>query len=181
MKPRHPQSASAPPVALAVALAATLASGLALADSATALRDTEMRSEPQASAGVVAKLPAKSPVDINQRKGAWAGVKNAEGQDGWVRLLNLRTGSSDGKSAGGGNQLAAAFLTGSSGNDVSTGVKGLSPEKLRNAAPADSEVALLDSLAVDGNDARQFAAAASLDARQVDYIKEDRRSRRRSR
>ncbi|WP_374605003.1 SH3 domain-containing protein [Arenimonas sp.] len=166
---------------LALALAATLASGLAFAESATTLRATEMRSEPLGSAEVVAKLGAKAPVDITGRKGAWAGIKNAEGLDGWVRVLNLRTGTSDGKSAGGGNQLAAAFLTGSSGNTVSTGVKGLSPEKLRNAGSAPSEVEMLDGLAVQPDDARRFAGAASLEAHQVDYLKSDRRSRRKQR
>ncbi len=170
-----------PTPTLALALAATLASGLAFAESATTLRATEMRVEPLGSAEVVAKLGNKAPVDITQRKGAWAGVKNAEGQDGWVRVLNLRTGTSDGKSAGGGNQLAAAFLTGSSGNTVSTGVKGLSPDKLRNAGSAHSEVEMLDELAVPADDARLFATSAQLAAHQVDYLKSDRRSRRKQR
>tara|TARA_R110002020_G_scaffold21373_15_gene72371 strand:+ start:1696 stop:2229 length:534 start_codon:yes stop_codon:yes gene_type:complete len=169
------------PTTLALALAATLASGLAFAESATTLRATEMLSEPLGSAEVVAKLGAKAPVDITGRKGAWAGVKNAEGLDGWVRVLNLRTGTSDGKAAGGGNQLAAAFLTGSSGNTVSTGVKGLSPEKLRNAGSAPSEVEMLDQLAASPDDARLFAMSASLEAHQVDYLKSDRRSRRKQR
>lgn len=178
---RTRRSDPTPRLALALALAATLASGLAFAETATTLRATEMRSEPLGSADVVAKLGAKAPVDITGRKGAWAGVKNAEGLDGWVRVLNLRTGTSDGKSAGGGNQLAAAFLTGSSGNTVSTGVKGLSPDKLRNAGSAPSEVAMLDQLAVGPDDARSFATSASLEAHQVDYLKSDRRSRRKQR
>lgn len=166
---------------LALALTATLASSLAFAESATTLRAIEMHSEPLGSADVVAKLGAKAPVDITQRQGAWAGVKNAEGLDGWVRILNLRTGTSDGKAKGGGNQLAAAFLTGSSGNTVSTGVKGLSPEKLRNAGQAPAEVDWLDQLAVPADDARQFAASGSLASQQVDYLKEERRSRRKQR
>lgn len=169
------------PMPLAWMLAATLASGLAFAESATTLRAVDMHSEPLGSAEVVAKLGAKAPVDITQRQGAWAGVKNAEGLDGWVRILNLRTGTSDGKSAGGGNQLAAAFLTGSSGNTVSTGVKGLSPDKLRNAGQAPGEVEWLEQLAVQPNDARQFAASGQLASQQVDYLKEERRSRRRQR
>ena len=170
-----------PTPTLALALAAALASGLAFAESATTLRATEMRSEPLGSAEVVAKLGDKAPVDITQRKGAWAGVKNSDGLDGWVRVLNLRTGTSDGKSAGGGNQLAAAFLTGSSGNTVSTGVKGLSPEKLRNAGEAPGEVEFLDQLAASPEDARLFAMSASLETHQVDYLKSDRRSRRKQR
>lgn len=178
MNPRRKTPSPGAWTPLALALAAVLASGLAAAESATTLRATEMLSEPMGSAEVVAKLGAKATVDLTERKGAWAGVKNAEGLDGWVRILNLRTGSSDGKASGGGNQLAAAFLTGSSGNDVSTGVKGLSPDKLRNAGSAPSEVAMLDQLAAGPDDARQFAATGSLEAQQVDYLKEERRSRR---
>lgn len=165
---------------LALALAALFA-GPALAESATTLRDTEMRAEPLGSADVVAKLKAKASVDITARQGAWAGVKNVEGLDGWVRVLNLRTGTADGKAPGGGNQLAQAFLTGSSGNTVSTGVKGLSPDKLRNAGEAPAEVAMLDQLAASPDDARLYAASGSLQAHEVDYLKEDRRSRRKSR
>lgn len=177
MKPKR----RTPTPTLALALAAVMASGLAFAESATTLRATEMRSEPLGSAEVVAKLGEKAPVDITQRQGAWAGVKSAEGQDGWVRILNLRTGTTDGKAKGGGNQLAAAFLTGSSGNTVSTGVKGLSPDKLRNAGEAPGEVDLLDQLAAQPDDARLFAMSASLQAHQVDYLKEERRSRRKQR
>lgn len=173
----HPAPRLAP---LALALAALFA-GPALAESATALRDTELRAEPLGSADVVGKLKAKDGVDITARQGAWAGVKNAEGLDGWVRILNLRTGTGDGKAPGGGNQLAQAFLTGSSGNTVSTGVKGLSPDKLRNAGAAPGEVALLDELAASPDDARLYAASAPLQAHSVDYLKEERRSRRRNR
>lgn len=166
---------------LALALAATLAASGALADTGQVLRDTELHSEPKASAEVVAKLKARSQVEIVGRKGAWADVKSNDEAGGWVRVLNLRTGTSDGKAAGGGNQLAQAFLTGSSGTTVSTGVKGLSPDILRGAGAAPSEVAMLDGFAANADDARLFALSASLEPHQVDYLKGDRRSRRKSR
>lgn len=166
---------------LALALAATLAAGAALADTGQVLRDTALHSEPKSSAEVVAKLKARSQVEIVARKGAWADVKSTGEDAGWVRVLNLRTGSSDGKSAGGGNQLAQAFLTGSSGTTVSTGVKGLSPDILRGAGAAHSEVEMLDGLAASPDDARLYAMSGSLQAHQVDYLKADRRSRRKQR
>jgi len=162
---------------LALALAAALAAGASVAETGTVMRDTELRSEPLGSAEVVARLKARSTVEITARQGAWAGV-NASEQAGWVRILNLRTGSSDGKAPGGGNQLAQAFLTGSSGNTVSTGVKGLSPDILRGAGAAPSEVAMLDGFAVVPADARAHAAEGELQARRVDYPKADRRGRR---
>lgn len=166
---------------LALALAATLSAGAALAESGTVLRDTELRSEPLGSAEVVARLKARTQVEITGRKGAWAGVKATADESGWVRILNIRTGSADGKAAGGGNQLAQAFLTGSSGNTVSTGVKGLSPDILRGAGAAPSEVTMLDGFAASADDARLYAMSGSLEAHQVDYLKADRRSRRKSR
>ena len=80
-------------------LAASLASGLAFAESATTLRATEMRSEPLGSAEVVAKLAAQQSVEITARQGAWAGLKTEDGQEGWARILNLRTGSGQASAA----------------------------------------------------------------------------------
>ena len=175
------RSKSRRPAPLALALAATLAAGAVLADTGLVLRDAELRSEPKASADVVAELKARSEVQITDRKGAWASVSAGDEASGWLRVLNLRTGSSDGKAAGGGNQLAQAFLTGSSGTTVSTGVKGLSPDILRGAGAAMSEVEMLDTLAASADDARLYAMSGSLEAREVDYVKAERRGRRKQR
>lgn len=178
---RHPPTPPRRRTAAGLALAATLAAGAALAESGTTLKATEMRAEPLGSAEVVGKLGAKEPVEIAGRKGAWADVKNPAGQSGWVRLLNLRTGSADANAAGGGNALAAAFMTGSSGDAATTGVKGLSPDILRGASPMPDEVAQLDQWASNADEASLFALSGGLSAQSVDYLKEDRRSRRRSR
>lgn len=179
---RHPNAPSARRHApLVLALAAVLAAGAALAESGTVLKPTELRSEPLGSAGVVGRLAAKESVDITERKGAWAGVKTPAGAAGWVRILNLRTGTADGKAAGGGNSLAAVFQTGSSGGAVTTGVKGLSPDILRGAYPAMSEVEMLETLAASTDDARLFAMTGGLSAQKVDYLKEGRGSRRKQR
>ena len=60
-------------------------------------------------------------------------------------------------------------------------MKGLSPDILRGAYPAMSEVEMLETLAASTDDARLFAMSASLEAHQVDYLKSDRRSRRKQR
>lgn len=169
---------ASPLAPLALALAAALAAGTAGAESGTVIRDTELRAEPLGSAAVVARLKARTEVAISGRKGAWADVSAGAQQAGWVRILNLRTGRSDGKAAGGGNKLAQAFLTGSSGNTVSTGVKGLSPDILRGAGAAPSEVALLEQFAGSAAEAREHAAAGQLQAQRVDYPKAERRGRR---
>ncbi|MFN3587311.1 MAG: SH3 domain-containing protein [Moraxellaceae bacterium] len=150
-------------------LAGLVASPLALAEPATLLRDTELRASPLADATVVAPLQAQSTVDITNRQGAWAQVKTPAGQSGWVRVLNLRTGSGQRGDVGIG-AMASVFRTGSSGNTVSTGVKGLSAEQISQATPNDAEVARLGTLAVKEADARQFASQGKLASQSVDYL-----------
>jgi len=165
---------------LALALAAALVAGAAMAESGTVLRATELRSEPLASADVVAKLAAQQAVEITARQGAWAGLKTQDGQEGWARILNLRTGAGQG-SAGGGDPLAAVFKTGSRGSSVATAVKGLSAEELMSASANHADVALLDQYAAAPDDATGFAAEVPLATQPVAYLEQDRRSRRRNR
>lgn len=145
-----------------------LASGLAAAEPGTLLKDSELRARPFGDAEVLAPLKAKATVDIVARKGAWAQVK-AEGKTGWVRLLNLRTGSGQRGDAGVG-ALASAFKTGSSGNTVTTGVKGLSEEKLKTAAPNPEEARRLDQYRESEAGARSYAKQAKLAPQQAPYF-----------
>lgn len=145
-----------------------LASGLAAAEPGTLLKDSELRARPFGDAEVLAPLMARSSVDIVARKGAWAQVK-AEGKTGWVRLLNLRTGSGQRGDAGVG-ALASVFKTGSSGNTVTTGVKGLSEEKLKTAAPNPEEAKRLDQYRTNEAAARSHAKQAKLAHQQALYF-----------
>ncbi|MCD6060028.1 MAG: hypothetical protein K0S16_339 [Moraxellaceae bacterium] len=151
-----------------LSLLALFAAGLAWAEPGTLLKDTELRAKPFGDAEVVASLKAKDTVDLLARKGAWANVK-AGGQSGWVRLLTVRTGSGQRGEAGVG-ALASVFRTGSSGNTVSTGVKGLSEEKLKNAQPDAEEAQKLDRFRQSENSARSFAKQAKLSAEKIDYL-----------
>lgn len=151
-----------------LALLALFAISLAQAEPGTLLKDTELRAKPFGDAEVVAQLKAKDSIDVLSRKGAWASVK-AGGKSGWVRLLTLRTGSGQRGDAGVG-ALAAVFRTGSSGNTVSTGVKGLSEEKLQNAQPNAEEAQRLDRYRQSEGNARSFAKQAKLSAQKLDYL-----------
>lgn len=165
--------------ALAAAVALALA-GAALAEPGTVLKPTELRAEPLGSAEVLGQLAAKDAVDISERRGAWAAVTTAAGQAGWVRVLNLRTASGE-AGPGGGAALAQAFRTGSSGTAVSTGVKGLSAEELRNASPDAAEAARLAGFAATPDDARAFASQHQLASQDVEYLPKARQPRRRNR
>ncbi len=173
--PRTPR-----PHLLALALAGALATGAVLAETGTALKDSPVLSEPLGSADVLTKLAAKDTVQITARQGAWAGVTTSAGVAGWTRVLNLRTGSGLPGNDGGGS-LVAAFRTGSSGNAVSTGVKGLSADQLMNASANPAELDLLDSFAANSSQAQQFAAQAPLSSQKVNYLEESRGGRRRQR
>lgn len=162
---------------LALSLLAAIAAGTVLAEPGTVLKPTQLRSSPLGSADVVAELQAQQTVDITARQGAWAGVTTGEGQQGWARILNLRTGSGQ-ASAASANQLASLFRTGSSGTSVSTGVKGLSAEQLRSASPDFAEVTELDQYAANAGDARQFAGAGQLQEQRVDYLESPKSGRR---
>lgn len=150
-------------------LGTLLCSSLAVAEPATLLKPTELRSQPQGGATIVTTLKAKDTVDISARQGAWASVKTTDGKSGWVRVLNLRTGSGQRGDAGIG-AIASVFKTGSSGNTVSTGVKGLSAEQLQNATPNPAEAERLATYSVKAPDARTYAKQGKLTSKQVDYL-----------
>ncbi len=150
-------------------LTASLLSGLAMAEPASLLKDGEMRTKPLGDAEVVVVLKAREKVEITARKGAWANVQTSKGQTGWVRLLNLRTGSGQKGDAGVG-AIASLFKTGSSGTTVSTGVKGLSEEKLKNAQPDEEEAKRLDKYKNTSSDARSYAKQGKLSAEQINYL-----------
>lgn len=151
-----------------LALALISASGLAAAEPGTLLRDSELRAKPFGDAAVVTTLKAKATVDVVARQGAWAQVK-AGAEGGWVRLLNVRTGSGQRGDAGVG-AIASVFKTGSSGNTVTTGVKGLSEEKLNTAQPAPEEAKRLAQYRENEAGARHFAKQGKLASREVPFF-----------
>jgi uncharacterized protein YgiM (DUF1202 family) len=150
-------------------LTTLLLSSAALAEPGALLKSSELRTKPFGDADVVATLNAKDKIDITSRKGAWANVKTAAGQQGWVRLLNISTGSGQ-RGDSGLKSVASLFSTGSSGNTVSTGVKGLSEEQLKNAKPNPAEASRLDQYKDSEPDARNFAKQAKLATLQIDYL-----------
>lgn len=152
-----------------ILLVALLVSGAAAAEPGTLIKESELKAKPFADAGTLAVLKNKTALELQSRQGAWVEVKTTSGQSGWVRMLNVRTGS--GKSGDSGvGAFARLFKTGSSGNTVSTGVKGLSAEDLRSAAPNAAEAEKLRKQATTGNDARQSAKQAKLQATSIAYL-----------
>jgi len=145
---------------------------LASAEPASVIRATELKKEPASDAATVAQLPEKTAVQALERKGGWTRIK-APGGEGWVKMLALRYGA-PGETKSGDTGLAQAFnvaRTGSSGTQVTTGVRGLDEEKLANARPNPAELAKLEKFAADAKGASNFAAQGKLAAKVVEYPK----------
>lgn len=139
----------------------------------TVTRDTELKAEPFLDAATLAALPARSPVTILERRGGWLRVASGRTQ-GWVRLLHV---SSQPPSSGGPTarelEAAARVATGRAGTGnivVTTGIRGLSEEQLRQAQPSPEQVESLERLAVDAAQASAYAAAHRLERRAIPYL-----------
>lgn len=143
-----------------IPLVFVLISGSVLAQSGTVVRKTDLRDKPFLDAAVIAPIAANTPIQIQTNKGAWMQVKAANGQVGWIKLLNVRT------SGGGTNSSSLALgnviKTGSSGQTVTTGVKGLSAEQIKQAEPNAAEVEKMDSYASNQSEATRAALQAKL-------------------
>ena len=114
-------------------------------------------------------------MDALERKGGWTRVKAEGGAEGWVRMLALRyAGAGEAKQGDAGiAQLLNVARTGTSGTQVTTGVRGLDAEQLANAKPNAAELAKMERYAASRDGAAGFAAKGKLSAQQVDYPRED--------
>ena len=136
------------------------------------LKETPLKDKPFADAATLANLPAKAAVDVLGRQGGWLKV-TASGKQGWVRMLNVRTGPPGQASAGREVQEVAAVASGRAGkgNIVATsGIRGLSEEELKAAKPNPAEFRKLDGYAVSEERAREYAGRSGLVARSIPYL-----------
>lgn len=149
--------------------------GIALAqlqgqEAGYAVRQTELKQEPYSDAATTGTLPERAQVKIVSRQGGWLRIESASGA-GWVRMLAIRTGATEG--AGGDSGLKQLFNVargGSTGTAVATGVRGLDREQIRNAQPDTAALARMTQFAASQADAERFANSASLAAQPIDYL-----------
>jgi len=137
-------------------------------------RATELKERGAADAATVANLPENTPVKVLARGGGWTRVE-AGGKSGWVRVFHLRFPSTVEGAADSGAGLASigsALGFGGSSNRkatlATTGIRGLSPEDLKNASPNPAELEKLHSYRVDKGAAERFAREAKLAAVKID-------------
>jgi hypothetical protein len=144
----------------------------AAAEEGTVIRSGELKAMPFIDAATSAKVAANQNVSIVGRKGGWVQVQ-ANGQTGWLRMLNVRLKAGSRPAPGQANVRAASLLrTNSSGKTVTTGIKGLGEEDLQNAAPDPAQLAELAGFAVSASEASANAQASGLVEQQVEFVDE---------
>ena len=154
----------------ALVLYAALAAPVFALQTAHAVRSTEIKKLPFSDAATVGKLDEKSTVTVTLRQGGWVKISSAKG-NGWVRMLSLRGVSTARKGGDTGLQsLINVGRSGSSGIAMTTGIRGLSEEDLKNAHPNPGEFAKLEKYAVSKAGAERFAREVELKGQQLDYL-----------
>ncbi len=140
------------------------------AEPATVIRAVDLKSEPATDASTVAQLAENTKVEALERKGGWTRVKAGDAE-GWVKMLVLRYGAAAKAGDSGLTQLFNVARTGSSGTQVTTGVRGLDEQQLAKAQPNPAELAKLNNFAAEKEAAAGFAAEGKLAPVTVDYPK----------
>jgi hypothetical protein len=143
------------------------------AEPASLVRPTELKQEPATDAAKIVDLPADAAVDAGKRSGGWIFVRTKAGKEGWVKLLSLRYGGVGAAKKGdtGVVQAINVARTGSSGTQVTTGVRGLDDEKIATAQPNSAELKKLEGFAVPASASAQFAERGKLQSHSVSYPK----------
>lgn len=135
------------------------------------IRASELKAKPYTDAQTLTSLPPRSKVEVLGRQAGWTHVKSVS-FSGWVRMLNLQLEAND-QSRRGDNGLSALFnvaSTGRSSSTVTTGIRGLSEEQLKNTKPNPQELQAAKRYAVNRQEAQRFAAAGKLHAQSMDYL-----------
>jgi hypothetical protein len=137
-------------------------------------RATELKDRGAADARTVANLSEGASVKVLERGGGWTRI-DAGGQQGWVRVFHLRfpaVAQASSESSGGLGSLTSALGFGRDRSKAATtatvGVRGLSPEDLKNASPDTAALAKLHSYRADKPSAERFARDGKLGEVSVD-------------
>ncbi|MBU1424883.1 MAG: hypothetical protein KKH12_00620 [Gammaproteobacteria bacterium] len=135
------------------------------------IRPTELKTKPYTDAKTLTSLPPRTRVEVLTRQASWTQVKSAS-FSGWVKMLNLKL-ESNVQNKRGDNGLRALFnvaSTGRSSSTVTTGIRGLSEEQLKNATPNPQALQDAKRYAVSREAARRYAEEGKLHAQSVDYL-----------
>ena len=124
---------------IALALLVLLAAPAFAQETGYAVRDTEIKKEPYSDAQTLGTLAEKAQVKVLDRQNGWMQIESGT-QAGWVRMLAIRMDTGSSGFMSGFKSLFSVARTGSSGRAVTTGVRGLDKEDIKNAKPNPEEV-----------------------------------------
>lgn len=137
-------------------------------EAAFANRATELKERPAADSRTLSPLAAETAVKVLGRQGAWTQVE-AGAQRGWVRAFHLRFPSTVESSSGGGAGSGITSIFGFGGKEApktskvaTLGIRGLTPEDFKNAAPDPAALRKMQSYRADKASAERFAKEARL-------------------
>jgi Bacterial SH3 domain. len=137
-------------------------------------RSTEMKDAASPDAKTIATLPENTSVKVLARQGGWTRV-DASGKQGFLRVFHLRFPAVVAASSSNSGGLLAGVSAALGGrgdtkaNLATTGVRGLSPEDLKNASPDAQALAKAHTYRADKPAAERFAREGKLNAVSVDY------------
>jgi hypothetical protein len=140
-------------------------------DAAYTIRSTELKAKPYGDAQTLRSLPPRTKVEVLKRQSRWTQVKVGT-TSGWVKMLSLQLeASATGRHSD--NGLSALFnvaATGRGSSTVTTGVRGLSEEQLKNAQPNPRALQAAKKYVVSRSEAERFADEGQLQSHDVDYL-----------
>ncbi len=161
-------------VLIALALLACATWALAQ-DQGFTNRATELKERAAPDARTVASLAEGAAVKVLERAGGWTRVESG-GQQGWVRVFHLRFPATAQASSGSDNPLASVTSALGFGRERSrsttiatTGIRGLTPEDLKNSQPDPEALRRLQSYRAEPTAAERFAREGKLAAVRIDY------------
>jgi hypothetical protein len=137
-------------------------------------RSTELKEQGAPESRTLATLPENTEVKVVARGGGWTRVE-AGGQSGWVRVFHLRfpvttaTESSGGGFLSGISSAIGGKPRSQQAGIQTVGVRGLSPEELKNASPDAEALKRMHSYAADKGAAERFAREGRLENVKIDY------------
>lgn len=161
---------------LMLALAFSLpAVALQAAEAGRTLVAADLKQQPFVDAATVVNLPADTVLEVLRRQGGWMQVKTGA-NEGWLKMTAVKLGTAAATPGKSGNSLstlvnlATTGRSGSSGVTVTTGVRGLGQEELKNAQPDHEAVNRMSSFTAARNEAAAFAAGAKLQSQTLEYL-----------
>jgi hypothetical protein len=137
-------------------------------------RATDLKERAAADARTVAPLAEGTPLTVLERAGGWTRVE-AAGERGWVRVFHLRFPATAQVGAGAGvmDNVTSALGFGreraKGATIATTGVRGLTPEDLRNSSPDPGALGRMHSYRADAASAERFAREGRLAAVSISF------------